>query len=59
MMYLKDVKLSFTQTFEDNNISNCNNMYNKLLTVIENMFCNLCMHRIVINFATNMSSCII
>ena len=30
-----------TQTFEDNNISNCNNMYNKLLTVIENMFCNL------------------
>lgn len=28
-------------TFEDNNISNCNNMYNKLLTVIENMFCNL------------------
>ena len=41
MMYLKDVGLSFTQTFEDNNISNCNNMYNKLLTVIENMFCNL------------------
>ena len=35
------LKLSFTQTFEDNNISNCNNMYNKLLTVIENMFCNL------------------
>ena len=46
-------------TFEDNNISNCNNMYNKLLTVIENMFCNLSMHRKVINFATNMSSCII
>ena len=40
-VYNYDVSL---KDVEDYNISNCNNIYNEILTVIENIFCNLSMH---------------